>query len=71
MIYYIYDIFRFRRRAIFRRNILRYMLLKALAEKPMYGYEIITVLGDEFGDPFDQAPAPSTLCSKRLRVTDT
>ena len=28
------------------------MILKALAEKPMHGYEIIKALGDEFGGPF-------------------
>ncbi|MCJ7631298.1 PadR family transcriptional regulator [Candidatus Bathyarchaeota archaeon] len=37
---------------MFRRNILRHMVLKALAEKSMNGYEIIKALGDEFGGPF-------------------
>lgn len=44
--------FQFRRRAMFRRNILRHMILKALTEKPMHGYEIIKALGEEFGGPF-------------------
>ncbi|MFH0897057.1 MAG: PadR family transcriptional regulator [Candidatus Bathyarchaeota archaeon] len=37
---------------MFRRNILRHMVLKALAEKPMNGYEIIKGLGEAFGGPF-------------------
>lgn len=43
--------FRLRGRAIFRRNILRYMVLKAIAEKPMHGYELMKTLGEEFGGP--------------------
>lgn len=42
----------FRRRAFFRKNILRYITLKALEEKPMHGYEAMKVLGEEFGGFF-------------------
>lgn len=41
--------FHFRRRTLFQRGFLRYLLLKALDEKPMHGYEIMKVLGEEFG----------------------
>jgi len=33
----------------FRRGILQYLILRALSEKPMHGYEIMRSLGEEFG----------------------
>lgn len=48
--------FPFRRRALFRRGVLPYTLLKALDERSMHGYEIIKVLTEEFGGFFQ----PST-----------
>jgi len=38
-----------RRLAVFRKGVLRYLILQSLNEKPMHGYEIMKSLGDEFG----------------------
>ena len=38
-----------RRFSIFRKGMLRYMMLQSLMEKPMHGYEIIKNFSDEFG----------------------
>ena len=38
-----------RRLAVFRRGVLRFMILKSLCEKPMHGYEMMKNLGEEFG----------------------
>lgn len=38
-----------RRLAIFRRGVLRFLILQSLSEKPMHGYEIMKNLGEEFG----------------------
>lgn len=35
--------------AAFRKGVLRYLILQALNEKPMHGYEIMRSLGEEFG----------------------
>ena len=38
-----------RRLAVFRRGVLRFLILQSLSEKPMHGYEIMKNLGEEFG----------------------
>ena len=38
-----------RRRAVFRRNALRYLILQSIDAKPKHGYEIMKSLGEEFG----------------------
>jgi DNA-binding PadR family transcriptional regulator len=38
-----------RRRAIFRKGVLRYLILQSLNETPMHGYEVMKRLGAEFG----------------------
>lgn len=38
-----------RRLAIFRKGVLRHLILQSLSEKPMHGYEIMKNLGNEFG----------------------
>ena len=38
-----------RRLAVFRRGVLRYLILQSLSAKPMHGYEIMKSLGEEFG----------------------
>lgn len=37
------------RRILFRKGVLRYLILEKLSEKPMHGYELIKVLSSEFG----------------------
>jgi len=38
-----------RRRALFRRGILRHLILRTLTKGPMHGYEVIRSLSEEFG----------------------
>lgn len=38
-----------RRFGVFRKGMLRYMILQSLTEKPMHGYEMMKNLSDDFG----------------------
>ncbi|MHA2313752.1 MAG: PadR family transcriptional regulator [Candidatus Hermodarchaeia archaeon] len=38
-----------RRLAVFRKGVLRYVILQALSKRPMHGYEIMKSVGDDFG----------------------
>ena len=37
---------------IFRKDVIRYLILKCLSERPMHGYEIMKALGENFGGLF-------------------
>ena len=41
--------FRRRRLAVFRKGVIRYLILQSIDESPMHGYEVMKRLGIEFG----------------------